>query len=81
MPEGEGSSVYQSESHSNAGKWILIAVAVLYVAGSSYLLFDQHSKLEKLTQDVTTDQRQDADLSKRMQSPKRMRRPWPSSWG
>ena len=68
MPEGEETPVYHSESHSNAGKWILIVVAVLYVAGSSYLLFDQKSKVDKLTQDVAADQKQAADLSKRMQS-------------
>lgn len=70
MPEGEETPVYhsESESHGNAGKWILIVLAVLFAAGSSYLLFDQHSKLDKLTQDLSADQKQNADLAKRMQS-------------
>src|SRR5882757_6510340 len=68
MSEGEETPVYHSESHSNAGKWILIVLAVVFVAGSSYLMFDQHSKLEKITQDLATDQKQNADLAKRMQS-------------
>ena len=68
MPEGEEIPVYHSESQNNAGKWILIVLAVAYVAGSSYLLFDQHTKLDKLTQDLATDQKQDSDLAKRMQS-------------
>ena len=68
MPEGNEAPVYHSETHSNAGKWILIALAIAYVAGSSYLLFDQHSKLEKITQDQSANQKQVADISKRMQS-------------
>jgi chromosome segregation ATPase len=68
MSEGEETPVYHSESHSNTGKWILIVLAVVFVAGSSYLMFDQHSKLEKITQDLATDQKQGADLAKRMQS-------------
>jgi len=68
MSEGEETPVYHSESHSNAGKWILIVLAVVFVAGSSYLMFDQHSKLEKITQDLAADQKQNADLAKRMQS-------------
>ena len=54
MSEGEETPVYHSE-HSNAGKWILIVVAALYVAGSSYFLFDQHSKQEKLTEALAAD--------------------------
>jgi chromosome segregation ATPase len=67
MAEGDA-PVYHTESHSNAGKWILIVVAALYVAASGYVMFDQHSKLDKLTQDQSADQKQVADLSKRMQA-------------
>jgi chromosome segregation ATPase len=67
MPEGEA-PVYHTESHSNTGKWILIAVAVLYVAASLYFLFDQRGKLDKITQDQATSQKQLADLSKRVQT-------------
>ena len=66
MPEGE--EVYHSESSSNAGKWIMIVLAIVFVAGASYVMFDQHSKIEKITQDLAADQKQNADLSKRMQS-------------
>jgi len=68
MPEGDEAPVYHSESHSNAGKWILIVVAILYVAASGYFLIDQHGKLEKMTQDQAASQKQLADLTKRMQS-------------
>ena len=65
----EGAPVYHSEEHhSTAGKWILTAVAVAYVAASAYFLFDMHGKLDKMTQDQATSQKQVADLTKRMQS-------------
>ena len=69
MAEGDQTPVYHSEEHhSTAGKWILTAVAVAYVAVSAYFLFDLHGKLEKMTQDQATSQKQVADLTKRMQS-------------
>jgi chromosome segregation ATPase len=68
MPEGDAAPVYHSEHHSNTGKWILIALAIAYVAGSLYLMFDQHSKLDKMAQAQTANQKEIADLTKRMQS-------------
>jgi len=68
MPEGDEAPVYHSESHSNAGKWILIVLAIAYVAASGYFLFDQRGKLDKMTQDQAASQKQVAELSKRMQS-------------
>jgi chromosome segregation ATPase len=68
MPEGDDAPVYHSESHSNTGKWILIALAIAYVAGSLYFLFDQRGKLDKITQDQSANQKQVAELNKRMQS-------------
>ncbi|MBI1740854.1 MAG: hypothetical protein HY233_12445 [Acidobacteriales bacterium] len=68
MPEGDEAPVYHSESHSNTGKWILIALAIAYVAGSLYFLFDQRGKLDKITQDQSANQKQIAELTKRMQS-------------
>jgi uncharacterized protein (DUF3084 family) len=68
MPEGEEAPVYHSESNSTAGKWILIAVAIAYVAVSAYLLYAQHAKLDKIAQDQTVGEKQVAELSKRMQS-------------
>jgi hypothetical protein len=70
MPEQEGEqpAVYHAETHSNTGKWILIAVAIVYVVASAYFIFDQQSKIAKLTQDQSAHQKQMADLTKRMQS-------------
>jgi len=67
MPEGDQSAVY-NPPQSNIGKWILIVVAVAYVGASSYLLYDQHGKINQLMQDQVTNQKQDSDLTKRMQS-------------
>ena len=55
-------------AESNTGKWILVLLAALYVAGSLYLLFDMHSRLDKLGKDQQASQAQIADLTKRMQS-------------
>jgi len=69
MPEqGEQAPVYHPEHQSSAGKWILLILAIAYVAGSLYFLFDLRSKLDKLTQDQTASQKQTADLTKRMQA-------------
>jgi len=68
MPEGDEAPVYHSESHSNAGKWILIVLAIAYVAASAYFLVDQRGKIEKLTQDQAASQKQVIDLTKRIQT-------------
>ena len=68
MSEGEQPNVYHPEPQSNVGKWILIALAVAYVGVSAFFIYDQRSKLGKVTQDQTASQKQIADLTKRMQS-------------
>lgn len=69
MPEqGEQPAVYHPEPQSNTGKWILLVIAIAYVAGSLYFIFDMRNKLDKLTQQQTVGQKQITDLTKRMQS-------------
>jgi chromosome segregation ATPase len=68
MSEGEQPHVYHPEPQSNVGKWILIVLAVAYAAASAFFIYDQHGKLEKVTQDQAASQKQIGDLSKRMQS-------------
>ncbi len=68
MPEGEQSHAYQPEPQSNVGKWILMALAAAYVGGSLFFIYNLHSKLGKVTQDQTANEKQIADLTKRMQS-------------
>ena len=68
MPEQGEPAVYHPEPQSNAGKWILLLLAIAYVGVSLYFIFDLRSKLDKVTQDQTASQKQITDLSKRMQS-------------
>jgi len=66
--QGEQTNVYHPETGGNAGKWILTALAALFVAGAGYFGFDTHNKLTKLTEDQGASQKQIADLTKRMQA-------------
>lgn len=69
MPEqGEQPAVYHPEHQSNIGKWILLGLAIGYVAASLFFIFDLRAKLEKVNQAQASDQTQIADLTKRMQS-------------
>ena len=53
---------------SNAGKWILIVLAVLVVAGFGYAQYRTHDEMGKLNQDLTTSQLQVKELQNRMQT-------------
>jgi chromosome segregation ATPase len=68
MSEGEQPTVYHPEPPSNVGKWVLIVLAVAYAGASSFFIYDQHGKLDRVTQDLAANQKQDADLTKRMQA-------------
>ena len=72
MPDEGGEVVQVAEYHSggggNAGKWILLLVAVIYVAGSAYFLFDLRGRLDKLGTDQAASKAQIEQLNKRMQS-------------
>ena len=56
------------ESSSNAGKWILLLLAAIYVAGSLYFLIDMRGSVGKLTQEQAATQKQISDLTGRMQA-------------
>jgi hypothetical protein len=68
MAEGDQTNVYHPEPQSNVGKWILIALAVAFAGASSFFIYDQHGKLEKITADQAASQKEIGDLTKRMQS-------------
>jgi chromosome segregation ATPase len=68
MSEGDQPNVYHPEPQSNVGKWILTAVAVAYVGASAFFIYDQHGKIEKVTQDQGASQKEISDLTKRMQA-------------
>ena len=65
--QGEHVTVVQ-ESGGNVGKWILLLLALIYVAGSLYFLFDLRSRLDKLGKDQTASQAQIADLTQKQQT-------------
>jgi hypothetical protein len=56
----------QMEHQSNAGKWILTAVAVLVVAAFGYAHYTTHEQIGTLTADLTKSQKQVDELSNRM---------------
>ena len=66
--QDEQVTVVHDSGGGNAGKWILLLLAVIYVAASLYLLVDMRGQLTRLNQQHMASQAQIADLNKRMQS-------------
>jgi len=58
----------QIEHQSNAGKWILILLAVLVVAAFGYTQYASHTAVQKLQQDLSASQAQVKELQNRMQT-------------
>jgi hypothetical protein len=67
LEEGEQVTEVHTGSGS-AGKWILLLLAVIYVAASLYFLFNLRERIDQMGKDQTADNIQIAELSKRMQS-------------
>ncbi len=63
----EGDQMHM-EQQSSAGKWILIVLAILVVAGFGYAHYATHLAMEKLTQDLAGSQAQVKELQNRMQT-------------
>jgi len=55
-------------SESNTGKWILLILAVIYIAASLYLLIDLRMRVDKLAKAQDASQARIAELTRRMQS-------------
>jgi hypothetical protein len=68
MSEGEQPVVYHPEPQSHVAQWVLIALAVAYVAASAYFIYAQRLELQKLTEDQASSEKQIGDLTKRMQT-------------
>ena len=66
--EAEQVIVEHTGSEGTAGKWILILLAVIYVAGSLFFLFTLRSRVDELGKSQTASAQEIADLNKRMQS-------------
>ena len=74
MPEmgdpvsGEAVSEVHIERDNNGGKWILLALAIIYVAGSLFLMFSLRAHVDRLSRDSAASKAQIAELSRRVQS-------------
>ena len=66
--EGEQLTEVHAGSEGSAGKWILLLLAVIYVAASLFFLFNLRERIDQMGKDQTASNAQIADLSKRMQS-------------
>jgi septal ring factor EnvC (AmiA/AmiB activator) len=53
---------------SGVGKWILLLLAIIYVAGSLFFLFSLRTRIDDLGKGQTASNQQIAELAKRMQS-------------
>ncbi|HEV3512443.1 MAG TPA: hypothetical protein VGS05_12115 [Candidatus Sulfotelmatobacter sp.] len=58
----------QMESQSNAGKWFLLLLAVLVVAGFGYATFVNHQAVKQLNAELSASQNQVNELQNRMQT-------------
>ena len=63
----EGDQI-QMENQSNAGKWILIVLAILVVAAFGYAHWAAHEALDKVANDLSASQAQVKELQNRMQA-------------
>jgi chromosome segregation ATPase len=68
MDEGGEVRVEHMEQQSTTGKWILLFLAIVFVAGAVYGYVTTQKRVEKLTTGLSASQTQVAELQKRMQS-------------
>ena len=66
MPEP--GDIAEVHGESSTGRWILLILAVLYVAGSLYFLFDLRGRFDQMSKNQAANAAQIEELSKRMQS-------------
>ncbi len=58
----------QMEPQSNAGKWVLIVVAIVVIAGFAYAQYTTHTKLETLSDQLAASDAQSRELQARIQN-------------
>ena len=69
MPDsGEETHMEHVEQQSTTGKWIMLFLAIIFVAAVVYGHVTTHQQVDKLTKDLTASQAQVGELQKRMQS-------------
>jgi hypothetical protein len=67
-PTPETHTEIHVESQPNTGKWILLILAVIYVAGSLYFLFDLHGRVADLTKENAAATAKLTELNRRADS-------------
>jgi len=67
MEEGSQPTVVHG-GESSAGKWILLVIAIVFAAGTLYLLFSFRGQLEDLAKQQQGSKAQIAELNKRLES-------------
>ena len=69
MPdEAVQSSEMHPVSEVSTGRWVLLLVAIAYVAGSLFLIFNLRNRLDQMAKDQAASSAQVAELTRRMQS-------------
>ena len=66
--EGEQGEHIHEEAQSNAGRWVMIVLAILVVAAFAYAHYNTHMALQKLNSDLAGSQAQIKELQNRMQT-------------
>ena len=64
----EDGELIHGEQQSSAGKWILVVLAIVFVAASVYGYVTTQQHVDKLTKDLSESQSQVGELQKRMRS-------------
>jgi hypothetical protein len=67
-PTPEAHTELHAESQPNTGKWILLILAVIYVAGSLYFLFDLHTRVADLSKENVAAKAKLTELGRRADS-------------
>ena len=68
MPEPDEQVAAVEDVPSNTGKWILLILAIIYVAGTLYFLFQLRGQVTTLTKSNQASKAEIAELTKRLQA-------------
>ena len=64
----DGEQIQLEQQHSNAGKWLLVVLAILIVAAAGYAHYTTHETVQKLSDQLAASQAQVKELQNRMQT-------------
>jgi chromosome segregation ATPase len=68
MPEPDEQVAVVEDEPSNTGKWILLILAIIYVAGTLYFLFQLRGQVTTLTKSNQASKAEIGELTKRLQA-------------